>query len=189
MFDPISAGIIGGGSLLGGIASGLFGASSQDKANESNIQSAREQMGFQERMSSTSYQRGMEDMRKAGLNPMLAFSQGGASSPSGAAGNSQGFTPNDPITPAVNATMLAKQTQANTDVAKTQALKNIQDAQTSAKQADLTAVQTQVMKKDLPRSEIMNKIYKYGTEKWNQFNGTSGKKALDDANNAIKYIP
>lgn len=69
-----------GAALIGGI----LGKQGQESANETNLQVAREQMDFQERMSNTAYPRAVQGMKDAGLNPMLAYSQGGASSPSGA---------------------------------------------------------------------------------------------------------
>lgn len=70
-----------GAAALGAGAS-IFGAKSQNKAAQRN---AREQMAFQERMSSTAYQRSMADMKAAGLNPILAYKQGPASAPGGTA--------------------------------------------------------------------------------------------------------
>ena len=74
--DPLTAAALAtaGGTLVGG-----FLQRKSDKA------STARQMAFQERMSNTAYQRQMSDMRKAGINPILAAKMGGASTPTGAA--------------------------------------------------------------------------------------------------------
>lgn len=45
---------------------------------------AKDQMNFQADMSNTAYQRAVADMRKAGINPIMASKLGGASTPTGA---------------------------------------------------------------------------------------------------------
>lgn len=72
-----------------GIVGGAMSSMGQRSANVANARMAREQMAFQERMASTQWQRGVEDIRKAGLNPALAYGQGGAAAPSGAMAQKQ----------------------------------------------------------------------------------------------------
>lgn len=62
---------------------------SAQEAMRFNAEQAQINRDWQERMSNTAYQRAVTDMKKAGLNPILAFQNGGASTPSGA--TAQGY--------------------------------------------------------------------------------------------------
>lgn len=87
LFDSISDAVVG---VVGDLGSAAIGGGlsflGQSSANSSNQQMAANQMAFQERMDNTKYQRTVKDLQAAGLNPMMAYGNMGAGSPSGALG-------------------------------------------------------------------------------------------------------
>lgn len=115
--DPFFGSLaLGGLSALGNLGGGLMGASGAAAQNAAATQRNNENMAmqwsmaqenvrqadidrrfqleeadknrrFQMEMSSSAYQRAVADMRRAGINPMLAYVQGGASTSGGSAGS------------------------------------------------------------------------------------------------------
>lgn len=131
--DPVTGTIIAG--LGGSLLSGLFGSSAQKKANKTNIQLQQKQLDWQERMANTEWQRGVQDMKAAGMNPMLAFSQGGASTPNVSAAQ---VIPEDAWSKAAHTagqtamqTLALKQMEANIELTRANASKATAEAQTA----------------------------------------------------------
>lgn len=162
----------------------------QKQTNAANAQQASQQMEFQERMSSTGYQRATEDMKASGLNPMLAYSQGPASSPGGAQAQMTSETGSAVSTAFQGAQALAQldqltaatsQTNAQTALTKAQALTELervsqiaQDTRTSSAQeahhrkaidrmiSDITGqgLVQDQARRDVPRQKALEGFYK-----------------------------
>lgn len=84
-----------GGTWGSGAAAMEFNREMMQAQQAFNAEEAQKNRDWQERMSNTAYQRAVLDMRKAGINPILAYQQGGATTPGGsaaAAGMAQGVT-------------------------------------------------------------------------------------------------
>lgn len=166
-FLPLIGAGIGGmaggsqGAIAGATAgSSISSAQAQSDANAANLAESQRNRDFQANMSNTSYQRVIEDMKKAGINPALAISQGGASTPSGSTSSVEPVDFGGGIPAAINAAVDMKAKQATIKKVESDTGLNTGVAAIQKAQATKMREETRITSAEATRAEQTSEFYK-----------------------------
>lgn len=146
------------GTAIGGAEAGL-NYLGEKEARRADLASAREQMSFQERMSSTSHQREVADLKAAGLNPVLSANSG-ASTPAGQTIDAESMFKG--VGPAIGSALEAARLKAELKESASRARKNNVDADVAETYIPL----------ERKKQGVLNKI-------WDFFSGSINNSAKD----------
>lgn len=143
MWGLIAGAALGAGaSLLGG-----------KKANEANSALSARQMDFQEYMSNTAHRREVEDLRAAGLNPILSGTGGaGSSTPAGSTATAQNI--GQGVDSAINTGLAVRRQKQELSVMKSQEDKNNQDRYLSSRVENIRQLEEGITQQTLAAAKL-----------------------------------
>lgn len=163
-----------GAGVFGAGAAGYFGQKETNETNYEiaqmtnamNAQQAQQNRDFQEYMSNSAHRRQMKDLKAAGLNPLLAAGQSGASTPSGATAQMEAPRMENEIAPAMSSALAMQ--SAVQGVKKQNAEIGLMDEEKKLKKAQTgkTIVDAQVSAGDLPGSKAKQGVWDWLQKAW-----------------------
>lgn len=143
----MDGGISGAIGMAGNIAQSGQQFSAANTARGYNSREARKNRDFQRQQRATQYQAATRDMKKAGINPMLAYMQGGAGTSSGAQASTTAQDTTNVLEGVVSTALETK--KLNQDLKNLKAIEKETKARTKK-----TATETKHLKETLPEATV-----------------------------------
>lgn len=155
----------------GAVIGAGIGMASNMMSNDANSAQAGKNRAFQANMSNTAYRRSVRDMKAAGLNPMLAYQQGGASTPQGAQAQMKSATEGVANT-ALDSLRVSKELEmqeSQIDLLKAQ-------ARNANKAANKTSTENTLLERQVPKANMIQEMWQ------------GVKKVFDTGKNSAKSL-